>query len=199
MINVTETRTHTVLNALADHPYNAEMCSEYGEPSYSNEDVSGVITCDWNAVSERIMDYLEAAGFAIEWCDEWYIDTNNDKAWRTSPDGYAWRPQLAYGDGYVLTPDDDDDEWINLHCDETPQLVRTLPGRIDDEALIACGFVHHSDVDKGVSGVANADVYAMNEIDTDPNVRATCYVTREEVSPHNSHMVSLWYKPDDDD
>ena len=104
-MNITESRTRRILEYLRQK-HDIDYCPHYGERGYSEPD-AGILFANWNDISERIQDYLTEAGFELEWFDEWYIDYNNDKAWRTSPNCYSWICSLVYADdGEVLTPDD---------------------------------------------------------------------------------------------
>ena len=104
-MHITQKRTDKILHALQDKHY-LEYCSHYGEPGYQDPEKS-ILFANWNPISKPICAYLEEAGYELEWSDEWYIDYNNDKAWRTSPDSYGWVRQIVYtDDGEVLTPDD---------------------------------------------------------------------------------------------
>lgn len=140
---ITEKRTQTILNGLQDK-HCLESCSKYGELGYTNPE-KGILFANWNDISKPLQDYLEESGFELEWSDEWYIDYDNDKAWRTSPDSYGWICALGYGDGYVLTPDDDISEWLEL-CEITDhnQPIRALPDFITQDNLSEQGYVQHN-------------------------------------------------------
>jgi hypothetical protein len=75
-----------------------DWCSSYGEPGYSDSE-RGIIFANWNKVSQSVQDWLEHHDYSIEWSDEWIIDHETSKAYRTSPTSYGWRPS------YVLTED----------------------------------------------------------------------------------------------
>lgn len=104
-MNITQKRTDTIFRMLQEK-HGAEWCSQYGEPGYQDP-AAGIVFANWNNISKRVADYLESAGYECEWSDEWYVDYNNSKAWRTEPDCYSWIRQIVYtDDGDVLTPDD---------------------------------------------------------------------------------------------
>lgn len=130
-MNITKKRTNTIIEYLVEKQ-ELGYCDSYGEPGYTDPEKS-ILFCNWNNVSNRISDYLEQAGFEIEWSDEWIIDYNNGKAYRTSPDSYDWQSQIRideYGD--LLTPDSDIDEWIDYAAiDDYAQPVNALPDFID--------------------------------------------------------------------
>src|SRR5690606_23962444 len=101
-------RTEIILSALQSDKFgNFKFADEYGEPGYTAD--KGIIFGDWNEVPQRIHDYLEEAGYELEWSDEWYVhyDSSPVKAWRTQPDSYHWQCQIRFTDSGVLTPDDD--------------------------------------------------------------------------------------------
>lgn len=74
---------------------------------------------DWGMASidrrfPRIFQQLEEQGVAFEWCDEWIIDYEYSKCYRTTGDSYGWTPSYRmseYGD--MLTPDSDFDDWLD--------------------------------------------------------------------------------------
>lgn len=128
-MNITEKRTGLILAILFDR-YNAELAEQYGEPGYGPA-ASGVILANWNDVPSRLADYLEAAGFELEWSDEWLVTYRSptSKAWRSQPDSYSWQPSYAItDDGEIITPDDGAAEFI-AHCELTDwsQQPRALP------------------------------------------------------------------------
>ena len=78
--------------------HNAEFASKYGEPGYQDPE-KGILLANWNNVPSNMQKWLENAGYSLEWSDEWTVDYNNDKAYRTSPDSYSWEPQWGMGEG----------------------------------------------------------------------------------------------------
>jgi hypothetical protein len=115
-----------------------DYASEYGEPGYTAP-ARGILFCNWNDVPEALQDRLEGQGYALEWSDEWYVDSDNSpcKAWRSEPDHMGWESRVRYLDGDVITPDSDPQEWIDssLNEQDTP-----LPSWFDDSELEARGF-----------------------------------------------------------
>ena len=71
-----------------------EWCGQYGEPGYDAPE-HGIIFANWNHVSRPVQDWLEHHGYALEWSDEWIVDWEVSKAYRTSPDSYGWRPSYV--------------------------------------------------------------------------------------------------------
>lgn len=91
----------------------------------------------------RLWDQLNAQGVEFEWHDEWAIDSENDKAYRTSGDSYSWQPSFVYTDGGdMLTGDNDLDVWVEW-ATESPG--RALPSRVWRAVdVIEAGFVKHN-------------------------------------------------------
>lgn len=139
-MNVTEHRTQKILQALHDK-HDLKSCSHYGEPGY-HDPAASILFADWNPISKRIGDYLEEAGFELEWSDEWYIDYNNDKAWRTSPDSYGWVRQIVYtDDGEVLTPDNGAAEIIEaLAMSDRAHPCHAVPNWVTEADIEAAGY-----------------------------------------------------------
>lgn len=91
----------------------------------------------------RVWAAAEAAGVQFEWSDEWIIDYDNDKAYRTSPDSYSWKQSYRHHGGDIITPDDDIETWIEYCLDaDDGGSARCLPRHIYNGAdLEAAGFV----------------------------------------------------------
>lgn len=135
-MHITSGRTELILVALQEK-HNAEWCEKYGEKGYTDPE-KGIIFCNWNNVSKRIQDYLEKAGYELEWEDEWTIDYDYGKAYRISPDSYGWQSAIHYTDsGEMLTPDDDITDWIE-EFQNNPR--KALPSRITPERLMEEGW-----------------------------------------------------------
>jgi len=138
---ITEKRTEIILAALQEKHW-AEWCSSYGEPGYSDPE-RGIIFANWNDISKLVGDYLEEAGFDLHFSDEWLIDYNHDKAYRTVADSYSWQSSILFTEcGDPLTPDDLADEWIDeLAITDQAQSIRgALPSFISEESLTQEGF-----------------------------------------------------------
>ena len=80
---ISEKRTETILSVLTEK-HCMESCSEYGEEGYTQPEES-VLFANWNDVKQVTQDYLEAAGFSLEYNDEWIVSYDHDKAYRTQP------------------------------------------------------------------------------------------------------------------
>ena len=144
-MNITKKRTDIIINYLQEKHY-AEYCSEYGESGYQNPE-SGIIFCDWNNIPERIQYYLKEAGYELEWADEWHVDYNYDKAWRTKPDSYSWVRAIAFtDDGEVITPDDSVETWAEYaELTDYDQPIRALPDWVEDDDIIKLGYIKIDD------------------------------------------------------
>lgn len=167
-MNVTPRRTEIIIQALCEQ-HDMQWVAEYGEPGYGPAD-KGVLFANWNNVSKRVQQYLKAAGYSLEWEDEWYLDYDNGRAWRTSPNSYDWQCQVAYGDGFVLTPDDDVTDWIDLFRDD---YHRALPSRIKPSELEALGWtrVEGNDFENGwFPGQNDNPETIYRRLITEPNV-----------------------------
>ena len=114
-----------------------ETASEYGEPGYSHNYgadtpliVLGDYWCRCGATSDegmhsidwhhpRVWAQMEKQGVQFEWHDEWMVDYDSDKAYRTTGDSYTWTPSVVFTDyGDPLTPDSDILEWIEWATDD---------------------------------------------------------------------------------
>lgn len=139
-MHITEHRTAVIIAALQEK-HNAEWCEKYGEPGY-HDPAKGIIFANWNDIGKRIGEYLDEAGYECEWSDEWTIDYNHGKAYRTSPDSYGWVSQVAYmEDGEMLTPDDSVSEWVEQFAITSPlQPARALPDWITPAKLEEEGY-----------------------------------------------------------
>lgn len=123
-----------------------DICPEYGEFGYAlDDDKRGILFGNWNDFDKypNFMERLENE-YEIEWHDEWIIDYNNGKAYRTSPDSYGWEQQFRITDcGELITPDDDVSEWIDecvVDYNTYTSKISALPSFIDEDEIIAEGF-----------------------------------------------------------
>lgn len=128
-----------VLEYLQDEHY-AEWCNEYGEPGYDSPE-TGVVFANWNNVPDPLQEALKAAGYELEWSDEWLI-CGQGKAWRTSPTSYDWSPSyMITDDGEIITSDDGADAFIE-ECSITDyaQPIAALPDWVTGADLQNAGF-----------------------------------------------------------
>jgi hypothetical protein len=154
-MKINDATTQHLINLLCEK-YDAQWCSFYGEPGYTNPK-EGIIFANWNDIPSNIGDYMEAAGYEFEWSDEWVIDYDYSKAYRCSPSSYDWEPSFRYTErGDMLTPDDSDiTDWISEHEDK-PNKV--LPSFITGEQLAALGYEKYGeDYESGLHQGMDAD------------------------------------------
>lgn len=126
--------------------HNAEWCTSYGEPGYQDPE-KGIVFANWNDIPKGLADWLEKCGYSLEWSDEWYVDYNNGKAYRTSPDCYDWESSIMLtDDGEYLTPDDSPDTWIEA-CQVTSngQPMACLPSWVNEQDILEAGFALQND------------------------------------------------------
>lgn len=135
-----ESKIQKALNYLQEK-HNAEWALSYGEPGYQDPD-RGVILCNWNNTPSGLGEWLESCGYSLEWSDEWLIDYDNGKAYRTSPDCYSWQPQTMHtNDGELLTPDDGASAWVDeLAMSDHGHPCKAVPSWITESDLIENGF-----------------------------------------------------------
>lgn len=106
-----------------------DTASEYGEPGYGTYTRNGPIlfgswwcrTCDKadglhdvQSHHPRFWAQLESQGYEFEWYDEWWVDYETSKAYRTQADSYHWQSSIQWNEDICnfLTPDHDDSDWI---------------------------------------------------------------------------------------
>ena len=140
-----------------------ENANGYGEPGYTVEEgKKGILLGDWNEFDKypNIMGFIEEH-FEIEWNDEWVIDHDNSKAYRCSPDSYAWQPaHIFHNTGEVLGVD-----FINdMNNEEFLELLETMDYLNNPKTAINLeGFdVRGEDITEKVLGheySANAGLY----------------------------------------
>ena len=75
-----------------------DWCGAYGEPGYDAPE-HGIIFANWNHISKTVYSWLESHGYALEWSDEWIVSHETNKAYRSSPDSYGWKPAYFLTDG----------------------------------------------------------------------------------------------------
>lgn len=122
-----------------------ETARHFGEPGYAKDPgkAEDILLANWNEVSDELFDRLEAAGYTLLWSDEWYLDDDHDKVWRSEPDSYWWKSSIAYGESRVLTPDDDPLDWL----EEFGNTDTVIPERAPlPEGFIKVAQVPYSDM-----------------------------------------------------
>ncbi len=62
----------------------------------------------------RLWAHLESQGVETDFYDEWWVDYETGKAYRTQPNSYTWQSSIQWNEDVddYLTPDHDIDEWI---------------------------------------------------------------------------------------
>lgn len=143
-----------LLQTLQDK-HDAQFCLHYGEPGYEDPKM-GILFCNWNNISKEDCDLLEAEGYSLEWEDEWVIDYDYNKAYRTSPNSYHWQASVWWNDdGQMFTPDDDVSDWIANMANDP---MTSLPSWITQADLEDAGFELYSDHEQsGLFSDMNAD------------------------------------------
>lgn len=195
-MRTSDRRTDIVLDALANR-WDAQWCSRYGEPGY-NDPARGVLICNWNDVPKWIAEYVEEAGFECEWCDEWWIDSNRDKAYRTEASSYHWRPTAVLPpDGCdYLTPDDGAAAAIEAFASECAATISAVPYWVTDEDLAEAGFVlHEARLESGYHRGQTADPVKIAKsllADGGPALRV---VGRIDEASQFYVKFSVWYEP----
>lgn len=94
----------------------------------------------------RLIAALEEQGVELEWADEWAIDYEHDKAYRTTGDSYGWTRAFVWDDyGNMLTPDDDLDEWIAWAVNNNDRCIAdSMVGNVDVK-LAEAGWTRWND------------------------------------------------------
>lgn len=93
---------------------------------------------DFGAHHPRIFAQMEAQGVEMHWNDEWWIDHETGKAYRTQADSYSWQSSIQWNEDICdyMTPDHDFDVWIEWAVNNTS---RCLMARYRSD-LEAAGF-----------------------------------------------------------
>jgi hypothetical protein len=131
------------------------IVSKYGEPGYECEGFV-VLANHWCACGEGDLHAIDShypaaftklrddLGVEFGWSDEWVIDWESDKAYRTSPDSYSWQPSYVLTDrGDMLTPDNDVEDFVEWAGNDPD---RVIPSSIYGAAdLLAAGFTRYND------------------------------------------------------
>lgn len=189
-MHITEKRTAIILQILQDKQ-DLQYCGHYGEPGYNDPEKS-ILFANWNNVSKTTADYLESAGFSLEWSDEWIIDWENNKAYRTAPDSHGWIQQWRMtDDGELLTPDDSIEEWIdNLSMSDYAHQPHALPDYFTEAELIEAGFIRYNgNFESGWHAGQTDDPVKIARLifDTVPDVEKVIFRIAE-----NSQFYTVW-------
>lgn len=141
------------LETLTDVGIVTDYANEYGEPGYSadgpvvlgdywchREECRGGGLHDFERHYPSEVAALRDAGAELEWYDEWYVDSETSRAWRTSADSYMWQSSLLWSEDACeyLTPDHDIADWLEV-VTNNPRAA--LPSHVwTDDELAAEGF-----------------------------------------------------------
>lgn len=129
-MNYLEMTKEQLLEYAIEHIQDLSTASHYIEPGYDNDSELVILFANWNNVDDDLQEALQAAGYEMEWSDEW---TTNDKggAVRTSPDSYSWTPSYAItDDGDILTIEDTAHEWIEaMKCYDHMHTPKVIPSK----------------------------------------------------------------------
>jgi hypothetical protein len=76
-------------------------------------------------------ELLEEQGVKLEWYDEWIIDHETSKAYRTEADGAFWMPSYVLWECDLLTPDNSIETWLDWITENPPYYneVKAIPER----------------------------------------------------------------------
>jgi hypothetical protein len=136
----------TTLDNLLENGAIEEACFEYGEQGYTlPENKVGILFANWNKFDKykNFMEWLEQ-NYELEWSDEWIIDYNESRAYRTVADSYSWQQQFRVSEnGELITPDSDIEDWIES-CKFDRNNYKTANSCLPDfmeEELESAGFV----------------------------------------------------------
>jgi hypothetical protein len=157
-----------------------DTASEYGEPGYGNSGTRLVVMGDFwcrcgnnpRAGQRRYGDKLIEpgdlhvydehhpgawqawldSGVEIEWHDEWMVDYDHDKAYRTKGDSYSWQPQVLHDweYDYWLTPDTPIEDWVRWAANDPERCL--LSNLHDASDLEDIGFVEYASERDGAWG-----------------------------------------------
>lgn len=164
-MNLSHKTVAQILERWSDEGIVTDYCAEYGEPGYehslclTDEDTPMVVLGSfWCRCGElgndntlhghsdhhpQLWAQLESQGVQFEWYDEWTVDHENDKAYRTQPDSYLWQPSIAWTEGgEILTPDDDIDTWVAWAVNTASRCIPSNVWSAGD--LEAVGFEKHN-------------------------------------------------------
>jgi hypothetical protein len=136
---------------------NYAYAGSYGEPGYSNAIAPERLVVladywcrcdpgnlhDYASHHPKTFEALEDSGVQFEWYDEWLIDHNSDKAYRTQPDSYSWQPSWVDGDGELVTIDDDIDVWIDYALNDKNRAI--LSSAYSGQDIEKAGFTKFND------------------------------------------------------
>jgi hypothetical protein len=114
----------------------------------------------------RLWKQLERQGVEFEWSDQWTIDSDHDKAYRTDPDMHGWMPSYVYrANGDIMTADDDIAEWVEWAKNKP---ARCIPTRIvSRDRIVEAGWqLIHEKLENGHHQGMDDDPQAYYDMET---------------------------------
>jgi hypothetical protein len=151
-----------ILEMLINREIVHDYCDDYGEPGYSKDNENGFIifgnmwcqdkNCSYTETYPdgrkklhtvefhypHLMKQMEEQGIEFQRYDEWLVDGNGSKAYRTTSDSYHWQSSILWTNGDYLTPEDDISDWVD-EVVNNPR--RCLPSHVwSDAQLNELGF-----------------------------------------------------------
>lgn len=131
----------------------SDVANEYGNDNrmFGNDDSMPIVLMS-PEMSDKLHKHgaieraAESAGIELVHYDEYTVDYETGKAWRTSPDSYFWSPSVVWTDGgEMLTPDHDISEWIDWASNDPTRCL--TPNMVKLDELMEMGFTFHPDED----------------------------------------------------
>lgn len=108
-----------------------------------DDHTAGVLLALWSDVPEAHQDALREAGYSLQYLDEYHICYDRNKAYRTEPDYWFWRPNIVFTDwGDTVTIDDDVGTILDDYAHEAGDTfsAQVVPHWITEADLTAHGF-----------------------------------------------------------
>lgn len=125
-----------------------DCASKYGEPGYFlPKGKTFIILANWNDVPKEITRLLEET-CELHYPDEWVVDHDYDKAWRTEPDSYIWMSSIRYNNGELLTTDDDPELWAEYLMEE-PNRAAHPSVDLESIGFMPCGEIYENGLHRG--------------------------------------------------
>lgn len=166
-----------LISPLIDSGIITDFAADYGEPGYSFRDGATTplfLLGNWwcqckragasiipghthlHTVQDhhpRLWSQLEAQGVEYDFYDEWWVDDDTNKAYRTQPDSYIWQSVIQWNDdtGSYLTPDSDDDDWLGWAKNNPDRcLMANHREMLERQGFIQQGDAYHSGLHQGM-------------------------------------------------
>jgi hypothetical protein len=92
----------------------------YGNRETKPDDLHGV-----EAHHPRLWAQLAEQGIECAFYDEWWVDCETGKAYRTQPDSYSWQSSIQWNEDMCdyMTPDHDFDVWLEWAVNDTSRCL----------------------------------------------------------------------------